>query len=343
MTVSIPSTASSAPGNAQKRWTAYMPALFHPEAIEYARSKFNLLQPEGGLSEEECLAQADGILMRVGKLLESQLNEKAAPRLRIIARNGTGVDMIHKDTCVRRGIVVTNQPGGNAQAVAELALTLILTLLRRVVEVNQRLRAGERVPSISALAPGLYGKAVGLIGMGDIAYELAKVLVHGFNCKIVVYSPTSAKTKWTPSCPNAPDVAIPHTRALTLAELLPQIDVLSLHCPLLPETKHLISTPELALLRPSAIIINTARGGIIDETALATALREGQIAGAGIDVWGTEPPTTERYAELIGMQNVVALPHLGGSTDEVTKVGCMNAVDIAFDYLEGKPARNRVY
>lgn len=128
-----------------------------------------------------------------------------------------------------------------------------------------------------------------------------------------------------------------------MAELLPQIDVLSLHCPFLPETKHLISTPELALLRPSAIIINTARGGIIDETALATALREGQIAGAGIDVWGTEPPTTERYAELIGMQNVVALPHLGGSTDEVTKVGCMNAVDIAFDYLEGKPARNRVY
>jgi phosphoglycerate dehydrogenase-like enzyme len=112
---------------------------------------------------------------------------------------------------------------------------------------------------------------------------------------------------------------------------------------LLPETKHLISTTELSLLRPNAIVINTARGGIIDEIALATALRERQIAGAGIDVWGTEPPTTENYAELIGMQNVVALPHLGGSTDEVTKIGCMNAVDIAFDFLEGKPARNRVY
>ena len=105
----------------------------------------------------------------------------------------------------------------------------------------------------------------------------------------------------------------------------------------------MISTSELQLLKPTAIIINTARGGIIDEIALATALREGQIAGAGIDVWETEPPTTEKYAELIGMRQVVALPHLGGSTDEVTKIGCMNAVDIAFDYLEGKPARNRVY
>lgn len=246
----------------------------------------------------------------------------------------------------------------------QLALTLILTLLRRVVEVNQRLRCGERVPSISALAPGLYGKIVGLVGMGDIAHELAKLLVvrssrlcinttkpltglpfeqYGFNCKIIVYSPTSPKTKWTASCPTSPDYALPHSRAATLSELLPQIDVLSLHCPLLPETKHLISAFELSLLKSSAIIINTARGGIIDEPALAASLRRGEIAGAGIDVWGTEPPTTDTYAELIGMGNVVALPHLGGSTDEVTKVGCMNAVDICFDYLEGKPARNRVY
>lgn len=198
--------------------------------------------------------------------------------------------------------------------------------------------------------------------MGDIAYELAKLLVvcsdttfpmqyfelticiqDGFKCKIVVYSPTSAKTKWTSSDPISPSTVIPHQRASTLAELLPQIDVLSLHCPLLPETRHMISSSELELLKPTAIIINTARGGIIDETALATALREGQIAGAGIDVWEIEPPTTEKYAELIGMRQVVALPHLGGSTDEVTKIGCMNAVDIAFDFLEGKPARNRVY
>lgn len=201
---------------------------------------------------------------------------------------------------------------------------------------------------------------MGLVGMGDIAYELAKLLVvrrvschtqhlthcpsqDGFNCKIVVYSPTSAKTKWTSSDPNSPNTVIPHQRASSLEEMLPQIDVLSIHCPLLPETRHMISTSELQLLKPTAIIINTARGGIIDEIALATALREGQIAGAGIDVWETEPPTTEKYAELIGMRQVVALPHLGGSTDEVTKIGCMNAVDIAFDYLEGKPARNRVY
>ncbi|KAJ9103280.1 hypothetical protein QFC21_002703 [Naganishia friedmannii] len=356
-----------------KRWTVYMPALFHPEAIKYARTKFNLLQPGEGLTQEECLAQADGLrtsffahhlttfflpnlvkpylaymvtVMRVGKLPESQLNETAAPRLRIIARNGTGVDMIHKETCLKRGIVVTNQPGGNAQAVAELALTLILTLLRRVVEVNQRLRSGERVPSISVLAPGLYGKVVGLVGMGDIAYELAKLLVHGFNCKIIIYSPTSPPTKWTTSCPSSPSSAIPHKRCPTLAQLLPQIDVLSLHCPLIPETKHLISTRQLALFGPSAVVVNTARGGIVDESALLLALQRGQIAGAGIDVWESEPPTlatSDTCRELMGRRDVVALPHLGGSTDEVTRVGCMNAVDICWDYLEGGAPRNRVY
>ena len=179
--------------------------------------------------------------------------------------------------------------------------------------------------------------------MGDIARETAKMFYYGFNCRILVFSPTSPKTRWTAQSNEKGNVVIPHERASSLEELLPQIDVLSLHCPYTPATRHLIGENELALCRPSAVIINAARGGIVDEEALYRALVGKTIGGAGIDVWDQEPPPKERYAKLWDLLNVVAMPHFGGSTDEVTRVGCNIAVDILSDYLAGGEPRNRVY
>lgn len=136
---------------------------------------------------------------------------------------------------------------------------------------------------------------------------------------------------------------IPHTRVSTLHDLLPLVDILSLHCPLTPSTANLISTPEFSLMNPSSIIINTARGGIVDESALYTALITKSISGAGIDVWAQEPPPIEKYGKLWELDNVVAVPHLGGSTEEVTREGCMLAVNILGEYLETGVARNRVW
>ncbi len=125
--------------------------------------------------------------------------------------------------------------------------------------------------------------------------------------------------------------------------MLPLVDILSLHCPYLPSTRHLISEKELGLMKRTAVVINSARGGIVDEQALLVALKEGRLGGAGLDVFEEEPLRFEKNRELLEMDNVVGLPHLGGSTDEVTRVGCLKAVDHLADYLDGKGATNRVY
>ncbi|OCF79103.1 phosphoglycerate dehydrogenase [Kwoniella mangroviensis CBS 8886] len=322
-----------------KNATVYLHTPFHPKAEVYAEQKFGkLLRPHDG-SVEEIMAQIDGILLRVSNITRDMLLQ--APNLRIISRNGVGVDNIHIPTAKERGVIVTNCPGGNAQAVAELALTLALTVLRRVVEVDNRIRSGEKVPSITALAPGLFGRTVGLVGMGDTSYELAKLLL-AFNCPILVYSPTSPLTRWTDTNDPKYPTTIPHERVDSLEELLKRSDVVSLHCPLNDSTRGLIGKKELEIMKNDAVIINTARGGIIDERALEDALEYGKLGGAGIDVWEVEPAYGETMGKLGKLRNTVVLPHLGGSTDSVTLDGCMKAVDIMAGYFDGKQVRNRV-
>ncbi|ODO01790.1 hypothetical protein I350_06620 [Cryptococcus amylolentus CBS 6273] len=196
---------------------------------------------------------------------------KAAPKCRIISRNGTGVDNVPIQTCIDNSIAVTNVPGGNAKVVAELALTLMVTVLRR----ERRVRA---VHQVKALSPGLFGKVVGLVGMGDISYEVGK-LVTAFGCQVVVFSPTSPPTRWTSS--DAPyQTPLPHTRASSLEDLR-QVDVVFLHCPLIDSTRNLIGEKELGWMKDTAVVVNTARGGIVDGRALEKALKAGKLGGAG--------------------------------------------------------------
>ncbi|WWD21382.1 hypothetical protein CI109_105867 [Kwoniella shandongensis] len=321
-----------------KEATVYLHTPFHPKAELYAESRFKKVLRFGDASEEELMGQVDGILLRTGHVTRSMILN--APNLRIIARNGVGYDNVDKPTVKEKGVIVTNCPGGNSQAVAELALTLMLSLLRRVLEIDHRIRSGERVPSIRALSPGLFGKTVALVGMGDTSYELAKLLLS-FNCTILAYSPTSSKERWTSEDTKYP-VTIPHTRFDSLEEMLGKCDVLSLHCPLTSETRGLIGEKEIGWMKSDAILVNTARGGIVDERALEKKLKAGELGGAGLDVWDVEPPFGESLGELGKMLNVICLPHLGGSTDGVTLEGCTTAIDIMADYFDGKDLRNRV-
>jgi D-3-phosphoglycerate dehydrogenase len=192
--------------------------------------------------------------------------------------------------------------------VAELALTLMLVCLRRVKELDARIRAGEIVPSIRALGTGLHRRTVGLIGMGATAYELAKLLVP-FECRILVWSPTSPPERWSGVDPRFP-APIDHHRTVELREMLEQVDVVSLHCPITPVTRGLIGEAELRAMKPTAILINTARGGIVDENALALALKENRLGGAGLDVFAVEPAHGVTMGELGKMDNVVCLPHM---------------------------------
>lgn len=199
------------------------------------------------------------------------------------------------------------------QAVAELALTLMLSLLRRVKELDVRLTSGEVISSVHALAPGLAGKTVGLIGMGNTARQLAYML-RPFGCRILVFSPTSSRSKWTvddPITTHGPGSgkAIEHER-VELETILRQSDVISLHCPYTPETVDLIGEKELGMMKSSAILINTARGGIVDERALEKALGARKLAGAGLDVFEVEPARAENLGLLGGMNNVICLPHV---------------------------------
>lgn len=317
-------TPPAEPFTPSREATVYLHTPFHPKAEVYAETKFKkVLRPKDGRTDD-LMKQIDGIcesrcllvsrvdvevfclVLRTGDITPEMV--LTAPNLRIISRNGTGVDNIPLPICRSRGIAVTNVPGGNAFAVAELAITLMLTVLRRVVEVNNRIRGGERVPSIEVLAPGLGRKKVGLVGMGDIAYELAKLLL-AFGCEVLVYSPSSPKTRWTVEDTRY-QVTIPHTRMPSLRSLLEECDVLSLHCPLNANTRYMIGREELGWMKATAVVINTARGGIIDERALEEALKEGKLGGAGLDVFEKEPAYGERLGGLKDLDNVVLLPHL---------------------------------
>lgn len=186
----------------------------------------------------------------------------------------------------------------------------MLTVLRRVLELDHRIRSGEIVRTIDVLSPGLSGKTVGLVGMGDTAYHTARLLL-AFDCNLLVYSPSSPRTRWRDGDGEArhPD-DIPHERVDSLEDLLRRIDVLSLHCPMKKETRNLIGKKELGMMKASAVVINTSRGGIIDEDALVEALKAGRLAGAGLDVFKTEPAHGETLGDFRDMLNVVCLPHV---------------------------------
>jgi D-3-phosphoglycerate dehydrogenase len=174
--------------------------------------------------------------------------------------------------------------------------------------MDHRITGGERVPSIDALSGSLLRATVGLIGMGDTAYEFAKMLAP-FQCRIIAYSPTSPKDRWTSPDDRYPHV-VEHERAESLEEMLKQVDLLSLHCPLTPSTRHMLGVKEFKAMKPSAVVVNCARGGILDEAALAQALKRGELAGAGLDVFATEPAYGDNLGELGKMNNVICLPHL---------------------------------
>ena len=242
--------------------------------------------------------------------------------LRVISRYGVGVDRVDLAACRKRGITVTNTPGANSTAVCELAFALMLSAARNVPMLHQAVEKGEW-PRASGME--LAGKVLGIVGMGAIGKRLA-TRAQAFEMQVCAYDPYFDEAF-------AKEHAI---RRCELDELVACADVLSLHVPLTEETKHLINAARIESMRPGSILINTARGGLIDEQAAADALKSGHLRGVGLDAFEQEPP---KDSPLIGLPGVVLTPHTGAHTAEaVGKMGKMS-VENAIAVLRGESCR----
>ncbi len=248
-------------------------------------------------------------------------------RVRIIGNYGVGHNHIDIAAARKRGILVTNTPDVLTDCTADLAMTLILMSARRAGEGERELRAGHWTgwrPS-HLVGTRVSGKTLGIVGMGRIGLATARRARHGFGMRIACFSRSPV--------PAAVRNELQAEQLASLDELAARVDFLSLHCPATPDSYHLIDAPRLAVMRPSAFLINTTRGSVVDERALADALAGGRLAGAGLDVYEREPQVS---AQLLALQNVVLLPHMGSSTVETRDAMGMRVVENLERFFAGR-------
>lgn len=279
------------------------------------------------ISREELLARvagADALLTLLTERVDAELLNAAGPQLKVVANVAVGYDNVDVPACTARGIIATNTPGVLTEATADVAFALILMATRRTGEGERVIRSAEpwKWGMFYLLGMGLQGKTLGVVGMGGIGQATAR-RARAFGMDV------SYQSRSEP----APEIATElGARRVELDELLATADVVSLHCPYSPTTHHLIGAEQLAAMRNSAYLVNTARGPIVDEAALVDALRDGQIAGAGLDVYEHEPQV---HPGLLELDNVALLPHLGSATVETRTAMANLAADNALAVLAG--------
>jgi D-3-phosphoglycerate dehydrogenase len=306
----------------------YVLDSFYPTGVKFAAQRAELILWDDA-RVKNWYEDADGVMVRMTRIGADDIAR--AKKLRVIAKQGVGVDTIDVAAAKARGITVCRTPGVNKEAVAELALALALSVTRRVTEFDRMIRSGGAVERSDFLGLESWQKTVGVVGMGNIGTLVARKWRGAFDAKIVAYDPYVPAGTW-------PD--IPHRRANSLAELLPQADVLSLHLPLTGESKGMIDAAALALMKPTAIVINTSRGGIVDERALYDAIVAGRLFGAGLDVFELEPPTADH--PLMRLPTVAATPHAGGGTYETQARSSLMTAEQLFEALAGRELLDRV-
>jgi D-3-phosphoglycerate dehydrogenase len=297
-----------------------------PRGVQlFADLGWQVAQPKADKLVAE-LADADGLVVRSATKVTDELLTHA-PRVRVVGRAGVGVDNIDLEAATHRGVVVMNTPGGNSTSVAEHALALMLALARSVPQLNAALHAG-RWEKSGAAGAELRGKTLGLVGLGRVGAEVAQ-RARAFEMRVLAHDPYLSPER----------AAEWEVQLVPLAELLAQSDFISLHTGLSDATRGMINAQTIAQMKRGARVINTARGELIDEAALAEGLKSGQLAGAGLDVFAVEPPGD---SPLMAMPNVIATPHVAGSTTEAQEeVGVQIAQQVR-DFLADGTIRNAV-
>jgi len=243
-----------------------------------------------------------------------------ADRLKVLARHGAGMDCVDVAECTKHGIAVANIPGANAEAVADMSFALMLAVARHVPEGERTTKAGQW---INTYGVDVYGATLGLFGMGRIGKGVAR-RGRGFNMRILAYDPYFDERF-------AAEVGV--ERAASLEQVMREADFVSIHAPLSDQTRKIINADRIGLMKPTAVLVNTARGAIIDEEALADALEAGRIFGAGLDVYATEPPTQSR---LLKCQRAVTMPHNSSNTPGALRAMGDGVVDAIIAVFEGR-------
>ncbi len=282
---------------------------------------------------EGALRTADGLLPTVTDRLTAQVLAAEPLRARIIANYGVGFNNIDTTAAKTRGLMVTNTPDVLTDDTADNAVTLLLMVARRAGEGERHVRSGAWTGwrPTHMLGTRVSGKTLGLIGLGRIGRAVAHRARHGFGMRVIFHDPY-------PPPPTVVAELGAEPRS-SVDDVLREADFVSLHSPATPETRHLIDARRLALMKRDAFLINNARGDIVDEAALAVALKQGTIAGAALDVFEREPTVTP---ELLTMENVVLLPHLGSATQETRVAMGLRALENLKAFFAGAPPRDRV-
>jgi glyoxylate reductase len=315
-------------------WNVFITRRIPTEGLDLLRQSgadVRLHDEETPLPRNELLAQmrsCDGVIIGGGERIDAEFLD-AASELKVISCLAVGYDNIDIAECTHRRITVTNTPNVLNEAVADLTWALILGAARRVVEGDRLARSGQwrGLSPTLLLGVDVAGKTLGIVGGGRIGAAVAK-RGSGFSIRLLYFA-RSAK----------PEMEALGGKRVTFDEILRESDFLSVHVPLTPDTRHLFGEAEFRKMKPTAFLINMARGAVVDEAALVRALREGWIAGAGLDVYEHEPQIS---LELVTMPNTLLLPHLGSATVETRRRMSIMAAENLLTVLDGRPCPNVV-
>jgi D-3-phosphoglycerate dehydrogenase len=285
-----------------------------------------------GLKKEELLeliGDYEVIITRSGTTVDKAVLD-AGKKLKMVARAGVGIDNVDVDYASSRGVIVVNAPFGNTNSAAEHTMALLLALCRNVTKANSSLKGGDwkRAPFTGV---ELKGKTAGVIGLGKVGGRVATRL-KAFECEVLACDPYIAAKR-------AHDLGV---KLVSHDEIYKNCDIVTVHTPLNDETRNMIGERELAMMKHGVIVINAARGGIIDEQALLANLKSGKVAGAAVDVWSEEPPKSDWLTELIGHERVVVTPHLGANTFEAQVNVAVDVSREIINYLDEQPLENAV-
>lgn len=310
-----------------------IPEKVSPDGLALLKDQFDVDEKKGLTPEElkKIIGEYDALIVRSETKVTAELLE-AAKKMKVVARAGVGVDNVDVQSATSHGIIVVNSPSGNINAAAEHTIALLMAVARNVGDASQSIKAGkwERSRLVGVEAKG---KTLAIVGLGKVGLTVARI-ANGLGMRLIAYDPYA-----NPNLAAAASV----TLRPSLAEILKEADFLTLHTPLIASTKGMISKAELETMKPTARILNVARGGMIDEDALVEALDAGVIAGAGIDVFTSEPPEQNSSAtRLIAHPKVVATPHLGASTKEAQENVSIDVCEQVVSILSGELPRSAV-
>ncbi|GAB4553540.1 MAG: phosphoglycerate dehydrogenase [Anaerolineae bacterium] len=311
------------------QYTILVTTALTSEALDFLRRSTDVdvrIVPPERAEVLKVLPEADALITRDDLELDAEFLQQAS-RLKVIGRVGVGMAGIDMEAATARGVIVMNTPGVNAISTAEYTFALMLALLRQVIPAHLEVGRGLWLRQ-AHVGTELYGKVLGLIGIGRVGRRVAERAV-AFGMDVLAFDPYVAESQ----------LADLRVKLVGFEEILRRSDILSIHCAFTPETEGLLDAEALKLVKSSVRIVNAAHGGVIDESALAAALRSGRVAGAALDVFEQEPP---EKSPLVGLPNVIHTPHMGDATQEAQRDLSMQIVRQVYDALRGSDYRNAV-